>query len=84
MAPVEKECDCPIGIGVACGEKQLRHVDVDAQFLSDLASKRASVCFTRVDLPAGKFPVPFEVDALLPACDEEPILAADDGGDHRN
>ena len=64
LAPDEVQLDRPIGVGVRRREEFVGHVNVDGQFLLQLARETRGVRFARLTFPAGKFPAPFEVRAL--------------------
>ena len=58
-------------------EDEITDIDVGVELLADFAGQRCCVCFALVNLAAGKFPQTGEVDAFLPACDEERAVSFD-------
>ena len=62
-------------------EHQVVDGDVGVELFDDFTPQRGGVRFAVGDLAAGKLPVPGQVDAVLPSCDEKPVIVLDDGGD---
>ena len=58
-------------------EDEIADIDVGIELLADFAGQRCSVCFAFVDFAARKFPQAGEVDAFLPASDQERAISFD-------
>lgn len=80
-APEEMKFDRVLGVRVRRLEHLLGTNHFDVEFLEHFASQGLVTRFARVALPAGEFPVAFEVRAGLPAGHQKTAVALDDGGD---
>ena len=58
-------------------EHELVDDDVGVELFDDLPAQRGRVRLVRAHLAAGKLPVAGEVNAVLSACHEEPIVMFD-------
>ena len=66
-------------------EDELADIDLRVELFANLADQRRVMRFPVIDLPAGEFPQPLEVDALLAARHEIRAILLDycgDDGDH--
>ncbi len=62
-------------------EDELANVDLRVELFANLADQRRVMRFPVIDLPAGEFPQPREVHALLAACHEKRAILLDHRGD---